>query len=81
MTACPADRVFDRLLANQLSGAEEADLEAHVAGCAACQARLEQLTNGRLTLPAPPGGPLPSGCTTHFSSSNGRRAQHSQAAP
>src|SRR5262249_18305064 len=32
-------------------------LEAHVAGCAACQGRLEQLTRGVRTLPAPAASP------------------------
>jgi serine/threonine protein kinase/predicted ATPase len=70
-TACPPDAELERLLADQLTEAEEKALEAHVVGCAACQCRLEQLTRGVLTLPAgragsdrgpedtpPPGGVL-----------------------
>src|SRR5262249_51527149 len=60
MTAvCPNDSALDRLLADQLSVDQERELEAHVAGCAACQARLDRLTQGRLTLPTPPSGPAP----------------------
>ena len=55
-TACPPDRELDRLLADELSGSEEAALEAHVAGCAACQARLERLTGSGGPLPVPPDG-------------------------
>ena len=46
MTACSPDSELDRLLADELSPAEEAELEAHMAGCAACQARLDRLTGG-----------------------------------
>jgi eukaryotic-like serine/threonine-protein kinase len=48
---CPDDREFGRLLAEQMSAAEETALETHVSDCAACQARLDALTAGRLTLP------------------------------
>ncbi len=59
MRVCPPERELERLLANQMSVAEEAGLEAHVAGCAACQARLDRLTGGQLLSPAPQGGTLP----------------------
>jgi serine/threonine protein kinase/predicted ATPase len=55
--ACPPDSELERLLADQLSAAQEQALEAHVVDCAACQGRLEQFTCGRLTLPAQPAGP------------------------
>jgi hypothetical protein len=51
-TACPPDAELKRLLADQLSEAEEKALECHVVGCAACQCRLEELTRGVLILPA-----------------------------
>jgi tRNA A-37 threonylcarbamoyl transferase component Bud32 len=54
--ACPPDSELQRLLADQLSEAEEAGLEIHVAGCPTCQARLEQLTRGARPLPIPPAG-------------------------
>ncbi len=45
MTAsCPADDVLQRLLANGMSEAEEAALEAHVAACISCQRQLDLLT-------------------------------------
>ena len=57
--ACPADRELERLLADQLSDGEEATLEAHVAGCAACQVRMDQLTRGPLTLATLQNGNFP----------------------
>jgi tRNA A-37 threonylcarbamoyl transferase component Bud32 len=51
---CPSTEILDRLLANQLNAADEQLLEAHVAGCAACQERLEQRTHGVRGLPVRP---------------------------
>ncbi len=50
MNACPPREELESLLANELSGPEEESLEAHVAGCTACQLRLDDLTRGALTL-------------------------------
>lgn len=41
---CPPDDVLQRLLADELTAAEEDVLESHVAGCEACQRRLDELT-------------------------------------
>lgn len=53
---CPTDDLLDRLLASQLSAAEERALDLHVAHCEVCQQRLEQLTR----LPHSVHSPLPS---------------------
>lgn len=54
---CPSGDELERLLANQLSTAEEEALEAHVSGCDDCQSRLDTLTSSALTLPTViPGG-------------------------
>src|SRR5262245_36028362 len=50
--ACPRDVELERLLADQLSAAEEQALEAHVAGCQECQQRLDKLTHCTWTAPA-----------------------------
>lgn len=50
--ACPSDRELERLLSDQLSAAQEQELEGHVAGCPACQERLDLLTACDPTLPA-----------------------------
>jgi urea ABC transporter urea binding protein len=49
--ACPDALELERLLAEQLSAVQEKALEAHVAGCAACQLRLEGLTRAEWKLP------------------------------
>jgi tetratricopeptide (TPR) repeat protein/tRNA A-37 threonylcarbamoyl transferase component Bud32 len=46
---CPASVALEHLLADALSAREEEALEAHVAGCASCQGRLEELTRGAPT--------------------------------
>jgi tetratricopeptide (TPR) repeat protein/tRNA A-37 threonylcarbamoyl transferase component Bud32 len=66
VTACPADAEFDRLLADELSADDEAVLEAHVAACAACRARLDRLTGGRVP-PTRPDGTLPGSDNTAYS--------------
>ena len=50
--ACPSDGVLEQLLADHMGGAQKQALELHVAGCAACRRRLEQLNRGGMTLPA-----------------------------
>jgi predicted ATPase/class 3 adenylate cyclase len=50
--ACPPDKELALLLIGGKLPAEWSALEAHVAGCAACQKRLVQLNQGGLTLPA-----------------------------
>jgi hypothetical protein len=55
--ACPPDGVLEQLLTDPRGGAEKPALEAHVAGCALCRSRIEQLNRGGLTLPAWPVGP------------------------
>jgi serine/threonine protein kinase len=47
---CPSDRELERLLADR-TGADTASIADHVAGCADCQRRVEQLNRGGLTLP------------------------------
>lgn len=44
---CPPDGVLEQLLADPRGGAEKQALELHVAGCAACRRRLEQLNRVR----------------------------------
>jgi serine/threonine protein kinase len=56
MNACPSSEQLRQLLAEQLSDADRDGVEAHVEGCPACQATLEELT-GALT----PGGRRPEG--------------------
>src|SRR5690349_13152346 len=48
---CPPDEELERLLAPTIVGAGLQALEAHVAGCPACQRRLEQLNWGGTTRP------------------------------
>jgi len=56
-TLCPSGDELERLLANQLSTAEEEALEAHVSRCDDCQQRLDKLTSSALKLPTViPGG-------------------------
>src|SRR4051812_2221766 len=43
LSACPSARSLERLLAEQLTGAERAEVETHVEACTACQVRLETL--------------------------------------
>jgi urea ABC transporter urea binding protein len=45
---CPPDGELERLLARQMGDAEKQALEAHLAGCAACQGRLAQVDRGGL---------------------------------
>jgi serine/threonine protein kinase len=52
---CPSQSELERLLANQLSQAQEQALEEHLAGCLACRQRLDELT----CLPQPVAGPPP----------------------
>jgi hypothetical protein len=42
--ACPPNAELERLLASQLSEAQEQALELHVAGCESCQRQLGELT-------------------------------------
>src|SRR5208337_2387152 len=44
MPACPTSAWLPRLLAEQLTGAEQEAIEAHLEGCAACQEELGRLT-------------------------------------
>lgn len=45
MSRCPNDTLLHRLVDNQTSTGEQAELEAHLSDCAACRDRLESLTN------------------------------------
>jgi serine/threonine protein kinase len=56
--ACPSARLLERLLAEQLDGAERDSVEIHVERCSTCQGRLELLVEGTAP-PAPPAAPLP----------------------
>ena len=51
---CPPDGELERLLTGEISAAEGQALEAHVAGCAACQQRLGELNRARFPLLAWP---------------------------
>src|SRR5262245_44371884 len=44
MTGCPSQEMFERLLAERLSGAERDGVESHVETCASCQQLLTRLT-------------------------------------
>ncbi len=58
MAVCPSHEQLARLLAEQLTGADLAMVQAHVEGCAGCQAVLEQLTAaGHTNYTAPPALP------------------------
>ena len=74
MTACPAADALDRLLADTLTVAEAAGVEAHVERCRACQAELER----RSAAPGPdaPGArcsPWPRTCCGRWPPSSPRR--------
>jgi eukaryotic-like serine/threonine-protein kinase len=74
--ACPPDGDLDRLLADELTPAEEAALEGHVSGCPACQARLDRLTGGPLTVLPPRGATTPGATDTpHPAGVLGRMAE------
>ncbi len=49
---CPSDLALDRLVARELDATATTQLEAHVAGCASCQARLTTLRQGWAAHPA-----------------------------
>src|SRR5437764_7190416 len=53
-SACPPPRTLERLLAEQLAGAERDSVETHVEGCAPCQERLEALLDAQTLREAPP---------------------------
>src|SRR5262249_55979795 len=55
--ACPPDGELERLLAGVTGANEGQALEAHVAGCAACQRRLGELNRVGVTLPPWPANP------------------------
>src|SRR5690242_6662633 len=59
MTPCPSGDELQRLLNEQMNAIEESALEAHVAACRACLARLDQLTSGRFDAPTYLGGDSP----------------------
>ncbi len=75
--ACPPDAELERLLASQLSEAEEQSLEDHVVECEACQRRLDELTRFASSTPtfsarrdAGEGPPLPGGVLARLANSS-----------
>jgi class 3 adenylate cyclase/predicted ATPase len=52
---CPPDGVLEQLLTDRKTGAAEQALELHLASCAACRCRLEQINAAGMTLPGWPG--------------------------
>src|SRR5262245_41826529 len=54
VSACPSPHILERLLAEQLSGAERDSVETHVERCTPCQGQLELLvaTTLRQAMPA-----------------------------
>src|SRR5262245_58756181 len=53
LSACPSARSLERLLAEQLTGAERAAVETHVEACTTCQERLESLVAPTVRQAAP----------------------------
>jgi hypothetical protein len=45
MTSCPSDQELQRLLNDELDGADEAESVIHIESCVKCQERLNDLTS------------------------------------
>jgi predicted Ser/Thr protein kinase/tetratricopeptide (TPR) repeat protein len=58
-STCPRIEVLQRMVAGDLDGTSDADVESHVASCLECQRRIETILDGSLAAPRAAGVTMP----------------------
>jgi hypothetical protein len=72
-SACTSDLRFDAWLAGELEAAAQAELSAHVAGCARCRERQQRITAERAAFAASPRAATPGWLQSERAAAPGRR--------